>query len=717
MVSSLTDVGAPRSPKHPRVRIPRKLPESSLEEIVAAASSRGRHLANRIARRWRDDPILVMWQIATAPLWVGSGVPIPDRPLIPTLHRDGDASLEDVAQSEWLYGQMRALTDRFWLAWIASATLRGIALGAVACMLWTLGAIQAWLPQPRMLPFVAVVILGALVGLAFGLVNRPSVPRVATMLDRTFALHERMITAFTPSPGDLSPRIRGIQLADAANAFEEIRADVRGAAVLPLREMVIAGLAGIALITTLLFNIASTGIPQADPVQIPAFVPSSERFAREAQEQKAQQLADAAKQPPAAAAPETTPGSSESAGELGGLRAVGNALGTNPVTEPSASSIAQGDFPGAKNQLEQNAQAAASLPQAERDALADELDRAADGMEDGDLKDATRKAADGLREGGDAAVTGLNDLADQIGKSGEQATTQGQASESGLDQQSSAQTSSSQSGQNGQGGDSGQGAQSGNSGNAQSSDASAGAPQGDPGSGVAAAPGIGSDPSGDGQGQQSDGSGSQSGSSQDQAGQAGQAGQSGQQGQAGQSSGASSQGDGSQPGGTTSGQPGSSGQSSDSGSNPSGSDASGSQGSGTSSGTSSGNPSDAKQGGGDGGSEQKPSDTAQDGKASSNPPPGDSQQSSSSGDAQPTTGGNETLVLQGTSDDSGVATGNDTGSSSSGSGSGAGAASGSAKQGAVGPAGPDSNRVPERYRDLVKAYFDGDGLPPDEDQP
>ena len=716
MASSITNVGSPDQPRSARFRILRRLPDRSFDDLAEAGRTRARRLSSQASRRWQEDPGLAAWQIATSPLWLGSGIPSPDRPVLrPSLRlvggladRDG---IEQTPQGRWLSGQLHTLTQRFWVAWIVAAALRGIALGALACTIWTLGAIVGGWPQPRMAPFVAVVLLGAVIGLVFGVANRPSIQRVASMLDRTFDLNERMVTAIEPPDAALPPRIRGIQLADAANAFEEIHQDVRGAAVLPLRAMVIAALALIALLTALLFNIASTGTPATDPLQIPAFVPSSERFAREAQAQKAQQLADAAKQPPAAIAPASTPGSVP-AGELGGLRAVGNALGTNPVTEPSASRIAQGDFPGAQDQLEQNAQAAASLPQAERDALADELYHAADRMDDGALKDATQKAADGLREGGDAAVNGLNDLARQIGESGEQATTEGQASSSGESQQSS-QGSSRQSGssQAGQSGDSGQQSSSADTGGSDTSGTSQDAPQGDPGSGMAAAPGIGSDPSA------SDASGQQGGASagkDGQPGQSGQAGQAGQPGQADQSaaSGASS-GGASQSSGAASGQAGSTGQQ---GADTSGqAETGGSQGGGASGSTDASD--QAKAGGAGSGTEQKPSDTAQDGKASSNPPPGGTQSSSGSGDTQQPSGGNETLVLQGTSNEDGVATGNDTGASSSGSGSGAGAASGSATQGSVGPAGPDSNRVPDRYRDLVKAYFNGNGLPPDEDQP
>lgn len=693
----------PKLPKAPRLRPRlRSFPEISLDEIRDALRDRQR----RIARGWRNDPSLAAWQTFTALLWLGSGIPVPDRPVRSTTAQHAmlpaDDALMTTEQGRWLASQMHSLTRRFWLAWMTAATLRGVALGTIACTIWTLGAIAGAFPQPRVLPFVLLVVLGGVVGLAFGLVNRPSLARVAAMLDRTFDLRERMVTAF--SPPDATPRIRAIQLADAANAFVEIQHDVRGAAVLPMREMVIAALAGIALVTALLFNIASAGIAPTEPVTIPVFVPSSERFAREAQEQKAQELADAAKKEPAAAAPESQSGSNDT-GAVGDLRAVGTALGTNETTSPAATQIAEGDYAGAKDSLNQSADAAANLPQEERDALADQLDQAAAGMADGPLKDATEKAADGMREGGDAAKQGMNDLADQIGKTGQQATTQGQAGSTGSNTQgaseSSQQAQSSSSSSNGSGsGQQGQASDKAESGQSGSSSDS-GASQGDPGEGMAASSGIGSDPGQEGAGQQgasgNSGSSSQSGS--------GQAGQEGQQGAS--SSGANGSGGSSQQSGSNGGQTGSDAQSGSGGSQKSGADG-GSQANGAAGGSSQ---SDGAKSGGSDSSKNGSANSAQDGQASSNVKPGDPGTTSGNSDVPSASSGDQTVVLQGTSEESGVATGNETGASSSGSGSGAGASAGSGKQGTVGPAGPDSNRVPEKYRDLVKAYFDGDGLP------
>jgi hypothetical protein len=79
-------------------------------------------------------------------------------------------------------------------------------------------------------------------------------------------------------------------------------------------------------------------------------------------------------------------------------------------------------------------------------------------------------------------------------------------------------------------------------------------------------------------------------------------------------------------------------------------------------------------------------------------PPADSTGSNS--------GGSTNLELQGTSGQ-GIPTGGDSGSSSLGSGSGSSTASGDQSQGDVGVAGPDSNRVPESLRDVVKDFFEG----------
>jgi membrane protein involved in colicin uptake len=52
-----------------------------------------------------------------------------------------------------------------------------------------------------------------------------------------------------------------------------------------------------------------------------------------------------------------------------------------------------------------------------------------------------------------------------------------------------------------------------------------------------------------------------------------------------------------------------------------------------------------------------------------------------------------------------VQTGTNPGEPTRGSGTGSASATGSATQGEVGESGPDSNRVPPEYRDVVEEYF------------
>jgi len=65
----------------------------------------------------------------------------------------------------------------------------------------------------------------------------------------------------------------------------------------------------------------------------------------------------------------------------------------------------------------------------------------------------------------------------------------------------------------------------------------------------------------------------------------------------------------------------------------------------------------------------------------------------------------ETIQLPPAPAGDGVQTASDGGGSNRGSGSGATASTGSTVQGEVGEAGPDSNRVPADYRDVVEEYF------------
>ncbi|MGI8485667.1 MAG: hypothetical protein ACR2OU_15570 [Thermomicrobiales bacterium] len=670
------------------------------------------------------DPLLFLWQLLTAPLWLGSGIPMPGYPAIrPTaIESKLNSSIDDFTSPvHYLDEQIQALGRRFWLAGIFAAAFRGFTIAAIACTIWAIGGLGKFTSNPNLRELLALALIGALVGAAFGFVIRPSAMRIASMLDRTFQLDERLTTAFDPTLTAITPGpMRRLQLADAANGFAEIRGDVRGAAVLPVREAVIAVLAAICLVTALLFSISGNQIPATSNAVVPAFVPSSERFVREQQELESQKQAEQR----AALAQTTKPSANtdEQGKATKDLSTVGTALKDQPLTKSASNSISSGDYSAASKSLRDSAAAAKDLPQDQRNALAKNLDDAASTISPAnkDLADASKQAATDLRAGGDQATKGLNDLADQIDKTGEKATPNKEAgaaqpatSDTGSSSSSNQTSSSSSQSQAQQSQASQQG------GNTQSKQP-ASSTTSDPGSGMAAQPGIGSEPeqnpAGQSASQQKSGNASGSGqSSQAQPGAGAGPQQAGQQ--SGASAGQSSSSANNSAGNPAQSQGSDSNSSPGTSSDPSSGKASSQQagtggGAGQTNATNPGSPGQDNSGAGTSANKPAgPSDTAGNGKAG-NPPPGNDNPGSNTGNPPSAQSGNQSLVLQGTSGDNSVSTGNDVGSSSSGSGGGSGAASGSATQGKVGPTGPDSNHVPDAYRDIVKGYFDGDGTTP-----
>jgi hypothetical protein len=713
--------------------LPARLPRSRIGNAQARFAESGRASWRRLAAVALHDPLLLIWQIVTAPFWIGSGVPLPSRPTPRTIQRSiaDSISTQAITPGVYLETHLQSLVRRFWVAWIFSSIIRGFTFGTLVGTIWTIGGVLKLVDPPFATGLISLIVIGSILGGGFGATTRPSTIRIAAMLDGTFHLDERLTTAFDPSLTSISPTaMRRLQLADAANAFAEISEDIHGAAVLPIREAVIGVLAGICLLTALLFNIAGSAIPATADAIVPAFVPSSERFARHQQELESQQRVSLT-QPV-----KTSQAADQTANAAKDLSTVGAALETQPVTKPANDDISTGNFGKASQSLRDAASSAANLPQADRNALAKKLDEAAAAIspQNQDLAKASTQAASDLRAGGEQATNGLNDLADQIDATGKKATSQDKQAEgappesSASNSSSDQQTSADSPAQQGQ-------PQSDQSQQANQSQqpSSSSSTTNDPGSGMAAQPGIGNEPqksATDGQQEQTgqpgqpggakSGSGeppqSQPGAGSQQAGQQPGAGAgSTQENGAGKSPASASGTGGSQSqqseGSGSSGKPGSSSNPS-SGSNPS-------QTAGTGSGAGQASNEDQSKSttqknsssSGTGANKKSTSDSGGVGKAG-DPPPGNADTSQSSNDNPSVQTGDQSLVLQGTSDKDSIGTGNDIGSSSSGSGSADGTAAGNATQGQVGPAGPDSNHVPDAYRDVVKGYFNGDGTTP-----
>jgi hypothetical protein len=625
---------------------------------------------------------LHLWRMVTLPFWFGSDVP---PPMLPTFDRAGLDIANEGPAAAWLSHMLRKLTMRFWISWCVSSTLRGAALGATGAMVWSLLAAVGLASSPSIWLITWFVLLGAIPGLAFGLINRPTPLRVAMMIDRTFDLDERLITAVDRHER-VHNEIETMQRADAANALVTVLREIRPAQLMPVRECVLVMVAVTSALAVWMFAFDSRQVDALTDTRVPGYYPASERLADQQGALPRKQTPSAESNGGESVAPsgETT-GSNQDLQDLGHL---GKALDQHSTTKSAASAIASGDLPGAAAELDAAAANVANASQEERDALADDLDEAADSMsaENTDLAQQVRDTADAIREGGTTAEQGVKDLADAVEAESPPPPQEGAA---GSDESGNSDTAPVGEQQPGAGGDQSSSSSAGSSGGNSSEPAAS-----DPGAGSDAEPGIAEEPSSEQEGA----AGDQPGSTGSSSGEGAPSGESeapsgSDAAEGGESSGASNQ-DNSDT---------STGSGSDAMGDPN-DETSASQGSGAGSGQKDAND-QPTEGQAPNTTESKPSDPA-----SGEPTDvetGDPPEApvGESGDGGTAGSGNQSIEIGGSSNVN-VQSGNDVGSSSLGSGSsGADVASGDAESQPVGPAGPDSNHVPDSYEDIVDDYF------------
>ena len=676
---------------------------------------------NRLRHRWAVDPRLFLWQLLWLPFWLGSDRPAPSWPSGLRV-----AALPDRAPLAGAAGffqtEMAGLVRRFWLSWVAASFLRGVWLGLLIALAWMLLALFDATSPPSLSAIVTLGVLIACSGTVGAALNRPSAPMVAAMVDRTFRLQERLTTATdTMAPGSdaLNARhtISRLQLADAANALGEARHHLTRGHFVPIREIVGVLVVGMALLTAIFAYVPDRRLPGISQSPVPVFVPASERLAdpQVADQRPVSPPQVEASAPTTADVQEQSRSAQATRDDLG---TVGKALEDNPTTQPAADAISNGDYPAAANAIRSAASNASAMSPEGRNSLAGELETAAEQISDEnpELAEASRRAADDLRRGGEDAGAGLTDLGDKVEQAGARVTPPDQLARD-LDeaQGGAAAEPGAPSGGQGQQNAQGQGSE-GQDAASQSGDSADGA-LADPGEGVAAEPGVANPEQEEAQpgsaaGQQ--GGATSSSQGQEGAGSApdGAAGQPAQDpsGEAA-ASGGNATGEGGAEASDATGQPG--GQSQGLTGGPA-EETDAAQGSGAGTGQTGANDRSSAQQGADSPAPAEGPDpevpVPGNGRATDRPPPG-AGQPGAAGDSGSVSGGTSTLELEGSSEN-GVRTGSDSGSSSLGSGSGAGAASGDEVQGAVGLAGPDSNRVPEDRRDIVEDYFSGpDGAP------
>ena len=648
---------------------------------------------DRTRNAFRRDPRLFLWHMLWLPFWFGSDAPAPGLPTRPSVRT---SKLPAEPAGTYLTARIDRITRRFGIAWVAGSILRGLTLGLLVMTVWIAMAVAGFGGLPGWWAVIANVTMGVALGGIHGWLIRPDRLMVARMFDRTFGLRERIVTAFD-RPVD-SGHVSRLQLADAANTFDEIVTEVPRSSFLPIREAAMCLIVTGAMVTLLLAYVPRQAIAGVAESPVPQFVPASERLAARDPDPPPPPVTD---QPVAerATIAEIQERGRQSQSARDDLARIGDALRDHPITQPAAESIATGDYASAAESLRSASQSAGAMPQQSRDALANDLEAAAQEIsgENPELAQAANDAASALREGGTDAETALGDLADQVEETANGIESQEDLARDLDEAQTGSGDPSSLSSQGSQGepSDASQSQSSSESGGGDEQAAS------DPGEGSSAQPGVANQP------QESSDSASSSGAS---------------EGGGEEGSGASSEGAGEQPSESRSGE----------GAGEPSSAGSGSEGEGSSSSQPGlqGAPDDetsASQGSGagtgqSGANDQNTSDEAVDAPASTDeenpdaevsgvgeagdPPPGRGERGEDDDGTGTTSQGSSNLELQGASD-SGVQTGGDSGSTSLGSGTGSTTASGDETAGEVGLAGPDSNRVPDALRDVVRDFFGG----------
>lgn len=664
-------------------------------------------LARGQARRVRHDPRTSLWQALWFPYWAGSDLPAPSLPgAVPALPRDTGPAGEQVSMV------LGTLLRRIRLQWALTILGRSTWLGLLVGCAWSLVAMAGG-PGPTAPRLITLSLVFVAAGVVFATLTRPAPDRVARMLDRSFGLHERTTTALAnlgrevPAEGERA-RITYLQVADAANILTMLRHHPAFRHQAPVREIVLATACALLFAALSFMRGAGGDLPGTRAGMVPAFVPASERLAQ------AREEAVAAATPPAGEAPsiaEVRARARRSYEAEADLQSLGEALADHAITRPAAEDIAAGDYAGAARELRALGEQADQISPETRQALAEDLRGAAGEMSEGGqgLAGAAEAAAAGLETGGEPARAGMGDLGDAVEETGQDVIPAGeldeqmagaQAGEPGAE---SAQAGS----EGGDPGSPGDPADPGSAGQEPGEEGAGGDPGGDPsgedqtgqpgagadaaaGEGQAGEPGAGEPPS-EGQGQPGEPSGGQPGAGEG----AGDPQQPGQGDGEASSGGEGAPDEAGQAGAPGQGEPGQSGEGGQAGGE--GESAASGAGAGTGDGESGeGQPGDAGQGEPGGGDPADQQVTGAD--------PATGEQTTAPGDTE------TTVSLSGTGGQ-GVQTGGSSGSASLGSGSGTASGGGTATQGEVGEAGPDSNRVPPDYRDLVEDYFSDPAAP------
>ncbi len=448
---------------------------------------------------WRpnfpSDRKIFAWQAATAPWWLWS-----DLPKLPFPARNAPLPPGGLA-GDWVVNGIDRIATRVWIQRGLAIIVRGVWLTVLIGCLWLIADLLGG-PALNMNALLGVGVFLMICSLIIAGLSRPTREQSAQMLDRSFALQERVSTALgnigveVPA-GDVSARVTYLQVADAANAITAAQEHSAFRLRLPVRELVMAVALGLAFAALAFARGTGGEIPPTQSNVVPAFIPAAERFV---QPKQPEQAPDAQAVPTVEEVQQMVQTSIDNQQDLERLA---EALSDHAITREAADLINQGKYTEAAENLRDVANQADQLSDEARAELASDLSQAAAEMSDGNktLSESTQHASDGLKEGGEPAKDGVRDLANAVEQSGQQVQSSDALDQAMQQAQEQAASNPSEQGQGSDAANTGQNSpndQTGGDANQDPSSAS-GQQQGQPGesasdSGANADAGIGEDP-------------------------------------------------------------------------------------------------------------------------------------------------------------------------------------------------------------------------------
>lgn len=389
-------------------------------------------------RRWR--PALpdrtrwgrLAWDALWTPFWLGSTLPPPEWP---ARRRAGEAAPAD--RVPVIVVQLDALRRTVWRQRVPIVLCRTAWLLLAVAAAWLAfrvfaGPIAPW-------PFLAAGLVVLALGLALLRLTHPSRGELAYTLDRDHQLRAQVFTAQEEAQGPLLTGVRALQVAAAMRVTDDLAPRISRPRR-PVRELrLVAGCALLTLALLLVLNgrgpgtaagetTDNAGLPLDDQAMLgvdgesPGAAAAGE-YSEEYGEPPVGGVADGQSFPeqqdqqyqPDQQDQQSAGSSGPDAQGQHDLDTLADALRDTGVTRDAADKLQSGDYQGATDSLRQAGRDAGQLsPQARRD-LANDLRDAANRINDSNLAQRVRDAADAVERGdAQAAQSALDAVAGDI---------------------------------------------------------------------------------------------------------------------------------------------------------------------------------------------------------------------------------------------------------------------------------------------------------------